>query len=238
MSEKQLQTMDEKKAQTILDAIIGQIFGYENPFSIEQFLQKYAFDIRLPQKVTDSTTGEEVWTQYVNPTKFISTENAWAREDWENRPKIVIKDIQDVLNAWNEINYTAADRHLESENVAQSDSIMSSQNIFRSNDCGDSSNLVFCDGVYKSEFVAASQRAISSNFCIRLEDSSFVSNSFSIQWSKKVTNSFFLQNCFDMQECMFCAHIAGKKFNIANMQFEEEEYREIKDMVIRWILTS
>lgn len=230
--------MDEKKVKEILDKIMGQIFGYENPFTLEQFMQKYAFDIRLPQKVNDSTTGEETWTQTVNPTKFISVKNAWAREDWDNRPKVAMKNIQDVLNAWNEINYTATDRHLESENVAQSDSIMSSENVYRSNDCGNSKNLLFCDGVYKSEFMAASQRVITSSFCIRTEDSNEVSNSFSITWSKRITNSLFLQNCYDMYECMFCAHVAGKKFCIANMQFEEEEYMKIKDMVIRWILTG
>lgn len=236
--EEKVEIMDEKKAKKILDTILGQVFGYENPFTLGQFKQKYAFDIRLPQKVTDATTGEDIWTQYINPTKFISTQNAWAREDWDNRPKIEIKAVEDILNAWNEINYTAANRHLESISVSESDSIMSCENIFRSNDCGDSKNLVFCDGVYKSENIAASQRAISSTNCIRIEDSSFISNSFSIVWSKKIVNSFFLQNCFDMYECMFCAHIAGKKFCIANMQFEEEEYMKIKDMVIRWILTE
>lgn len=41
-----------------------------------------------------------------------------------------------------------------------------------------------------------------------------------------------------MFECMFCSHITNKKFCIANMQFEEAEYRKIKDMVVRWMLTA
>lgn len=41
--------MDSKIAQATLDKIIGQIFGYQNPFTLEQFQAKYAFDVRLPQ---------------------------------------------------------------------------------------------------------------------------------------------------------------------------------------------
>lgn len=230
--------MDTKEAKVILDKIIGQVFGYENPLTLEQFMQKYAFDIRLPQKVNDSTTGEETWTQTVNPTKFISMDNSRKRDDWEDRSRVPINNIQDILNAWNEINYTATSRQLDSINITQSDSIMKCENVFRSNDCGDSKNLLFCDGIYKSEFIAAGQRAISSTFCIRLEDSSSVSNSFSVSWSKKIVNGYFLHNCYDLYECIFCSHLEGKKFCIANMQFEEEEYMKIKDMVIRWALTE
>ena len=41
-----------------------------------------------------------------------------------------------------------------------------------------------------------------------------------------------------MTDCMFCTNLAGKQFCIANMQYEEAEYRRVKDMVVRWILSS
>lgn len=230
--------MTPADAQVILDKIIGQIFGYKNPLSLEQFMQKYAFDVRLPQKVNDSTTGEVTWSQSINPTKFITVKNAWAREDWDNLPKRPINGIEDILSAWNEINYTATDRHLDSLNVAESDGIYSAENIYRCTDTGRSKNILFSDGVFDSEYIVAGQRSQTSSFCARLEDSKECSNSFSVVWSHKVVNSFFIQDCHDMFECMFCSHITNKKFCIANMQFEEEEYRRIKDMVVRWILTT
>lgn len=230
--------MKAQEAQGVLDKIVGQIFGYKNPLSLEQFRQKYAFDVRLPQKVADSTTGQETWTQSVNPTKFITIDNAWAHDDWDNRPKKPMSSIEDILNAWNDINYTATDRHLESTNVSESDGVYNAENIYRSTDVGRSKNLLFCDGVFDSEFIVAGQRSQTSSFCARLEDSKECSNSFSVVWSHKVVNSFFIQDCHDMYECMFCSHITNKKFCIANMQFEEAEYRKIKDMVVRWILTS
>jgi len=230
--------MNKPEAQAMLDKIIGQIFGYKNPFSLDQFLQKYAFDVRLPNRVSDSTTGQETWAQSINPTKFITVKNAWEREDWTMMPRRDIKTVEDILAAWEEINYTATERYLDSTNVAESDNIYESENIYRSQDINRSKNIIFSDGVMDSESIVAGQRSNSSTYCARLEDSRECSNSFGVSWSKKVVNSFFIHDCGDIYESMFCSHVTSKKFCIANMQFSEEEYLKLKDMVVRWILTS
>ena len=230
--------MKPQEIQAVLDKIVGQIFGYKNPFTVEQFMQKYAFDVRLPQRVSDSTTGEETWTQSPNPTKFIAVKNAWDRQDWDNRPKRGLNSIQDILTAWNEVNFTATDRHLDSINITESDGIYSAENVYRSTDCGRSKNILLSDGIFDSEYIAAGQRSQASTYCARIEDSKESSNSFSVVWSQKVVNSFFIQDCTDMFECMFCSHITNKKYCIANIQYDEAEYRKIKDMVVRWILSS
>ena len=227
-------------AKQILDKVVGQIFGFQNPFTLEQFAQKYAFDVRLPAQVYDSTTGELTWASSTNPTKFITLDNARKRADIDDfmLPKRPINTIQDILQVWGETNYTSTERQLESLNVAESDCIYNCENVYRSQDCNRSKNILFCDSAHDSEFVAAVQRSRDSTFCIRLDDSKFCNNSFSVSWSNKVTNSFFINDCFDLVECMFCSHIAGKQFCIANMQFEEQEYRKIKEQVVRWVLTS
>ena len=76
------------------------------------------------------------------------------------------------------------------------------------------------------------------NFCIRCDDSKNCSNSYNVICSNKVNNSLFIQDCFDLYECMFCSHIASKRYCIANMQFEEQEYFAIKKVIIDWILNS
>lgn len=233
--------MNAKIAQDVLDKIIGQLFGYKNPFTLEQFMQKYAFDVRLPNQVTDSTTGEVTWAGSINPTRFITMENARKRVDIDDwiLPKKPLQSIQDILAAWNDVNFTATERQIDSINFAESDMIYGSENVYRSQDIHNSKNILFCDAILaNSEYVAASQRSNSSTFCIRLEDSKESSNSFSVSWSAKIVNSLFVHDCYDLYECMFCSHIAGKQFCIGNMQFEEEEYRKLKDQVIRWILTS
>jgi hypothetical protein len=228
--------MTSKEAQATLDKIVGQVLGYKNPYSLEQFLQKYAFDVSLPQKVSD-IEGRDTWSQSPNPSQFITVENAWERQDWE-RPKRPLASIEDILSAWGEVNLTATERQIESENVSESDNIYSSENIFRSQDIMTGKNILFSDGLMDCESIVAGQRSRTSTYCIRIEDSKECSNSFAVVWSKKVVNSFFIQDCSDMYESMFCSHIASKKFCIANMQYEEAEYRALKDMVVRWILAA
>jgi hypothetical protein len=232
--------MTQKDAQEILDKIVGQIFGYQNPFSLDQFQQKYAFDVRLPVQVNDSTTGEVTWAQSVNPTKFITIDNARKRAEIDDymMPKQPMNTIQDILQAWDKVNYTTTERQIESTNVLECDNIYQSENIYRSQDIHLSKNILFSDSVIKSESVVAGQRSQASMYCARLEDSKECSNSFSVSWSGKITNSFFIHDCHDVHESMFCSHIRGKQFCIANMQFEEAEYMKIKEMVVRWILTG
>ncbi len=232
--------MDAIKAKEVLDKIIGQIFGYQNPLSLEQAMAKFAFDLRLPQQVYDATTNEPTWAQSVNPTKFITSKNAGNRvsgNDGWMLPKAPLNNLQDVIAAWAQTNLTTTEREVDSVDVAESDNIYNSQSVYRSVDTEYSKNVLFCDGVRNSEFVAACQRSNALNFCIRAEDSKECSDSFGVIWSGKVTNSFFVQDCYDVIDCMFCSHIASKQYCIANMQLEKEEYEKLKKEVIQWILT-
>lgn len=231
--------MTSSEAKTILDKIMGQIFGYQNPYSLDAFMQKYAFDVRLPSQVYDSMTGEATWASSTNPTKFMTLANARKRSEVDDfmLPKRPVANIQDILQVWNETNYASTERYMESLNVNESDCIKSSENVYRSQDVTRSKNVLFSDGAVDSEFVAAVQRSIQTTFSVRVEDSQNCSNSFSVSWSNKVTNSYFINDCFDVMDCMFCSHLAGKRFCIANMQFEEAEYKALKDQVVRWILT-
>lgn len=232
--------MDATKAKEIADKIIGQIFGYQNPYNLEEFMQKFAFDVRLPQQVYDSTDNSPTWAQSTNPTKFITLDHSWEVPEghWvkEKRP---INSMQDILTVWNEINFTTTERQIDSTNVAESDNVYFSDSVYRSQDITGSRNILFSDSLNSGcEYLAASQRSHSSTFCLRLEDSKECSNSFSVSWSQKISNSFFIHDCANMQDSMFCSHMSSKQYCIANMQFTKEEYEKIKPMVLQWILTS
>lgn len=232
--------MDAAKAKIIADKIIGQIFGYQNPYSLEEFMQKFAFDVRLPQQVFDATDNTPTWAQSTNPTKFITLKNSWEKPEgfWmkEKRP---INSMQDILTVWNEVNHTTTERQIDSTNVAESDNVYFSDSVYRSQDISSSRNIIFSDSLAPGcEYVAAGQRSQSSTFCLRLEDSKECSNSFSVSWSNKIVNSFFIHDAANLQDCMFCSHMNSKQYCIANMQFTKEEYEKIKPMVLQWILTS
>jgi len=231
--------MNAEEAKKILDKIVGQICGYQNPLSLEQFMQKFAFDVRLPQMVYDSTDNTPTWASSTNPTKFIKMETARARSEVDDgmKPTKPINSLQDLLAIWSEINLTTTEREIESINVAESDGVIKSENVYRSQDIRRSKNILFSDGVEDSEFIVAGQRSGGNAFCVRIEDSGECSNSFGVSWSSKITDSFFIHDCYDLQDSMFCTNIMGKQYCIANMQFEKEEYERIKQMVVQWILS-
>ena len=180
--------MNDTKALEIVNKIFIGVFDRKNIYSMDTLLEKYAFDIKLPKQVNDSTTNEVTWADSIN--------------------------------------------------VAKSDTIYRCENVYRSTDCSDSKNIIYCDSCDNGEFLLASQRSGTCNYCIRCDDSKDCSNSYNVICSNKVSNSLFIQDCFDLYECMFCSHIASKRFCIANMQFEEQEYYEIKKLIIEWILNS
>ena len=99
-------------------------------------------------------------------------------------------------------------------------------------------NAIYCDGLGDSENIIASQRTSTSSFCIRVDDSANCTNSYNVICSNKISNSFFIQDANNLNECMFCSHMSNRRYCIANMQFEKEEYFEIKAEIIKWILST
>ena len=237
--------MTHKEAQSVLDKIVGQIFGFQNHLTLDDFMKKFAFDIRLPQQVVETVDGKPTWASSTNPTRFVRMENArtleigGARPSTDfMRPKRSLQSVQDILDAWNEISFTTTERYRECINVSESDHISQSENIFRSQDTHGSRNILFSDGVIRSEYIAASQRSVDSTYCIRLEDSGECSNSFNVSFSSRVTNCLFMHDTGDMQDSMFCTNMKGKRYCIANMQYDEAEYKAIRDIVAGWVLSS
>lgn len=230
--------MNNKEALEKANKIFANIFGRKNPYTLEELLSKFAFDIKLPQKVMDSLTSKETWAESVNPSKFITQKNMELydkQHGWMQKKKEV-NSLEDVLKYWKKINYTTTERVYDSENVHKSDTIYRSENVHRSVDCRECKNILFSDGCVNSEFILGCQRTATSNFCIRVDDSGGCINSYNVICSAKISNSFFIQDSKDLDECMFCSHISNRKYCISNMQFEEEEYFEIKKEIINWIL--
>lgn len=231
--------MNKDQAKQILDAIVGRVFGYQNPLTLDQFVEKFTFDVRLPQPVKDMTDGSQTWATSTNPVKFVRMDKARdmsAHTDGMS-PKRPVNSLEELLTIWSEVNYTTTERQIESINVGESDDIRTSENVFRSQNVYESKNIIYSDSIGESENIAASQRSFKCTNSIRVDDSQLVSNSFGITWCGKINNCLFMNDCGEMEDSMFCTNIGGKRFCVANMQFEEAEYRALREQVVRWILT-
>lgn len=232
--------MNDKQSKQVIDEIFMEIFEQKCPLNLEQVLSEFAFDIRLPNKVIDAVDGSETWATSINSNKYITQTNMTKYDNYKGwmRPKKEINSIDEILELWNNVNYTTTERIYDSINVSKSDTIYRSENVCRSQDIRDCKNAIYTDGCGDSQYVLACQRSSNLNYCIKVDDSGNCSNSYSIICSSKISNSFFIQDANSLHECMFCSHIANRRFCIANMQFDREEYMAIKKEVIKWIMSE
>ena len=230
--------MTDPQAKELIDKIVGQIFGLQNPFTLDEFAAKFAFDIRLTSEVADSKTGESTWVQSTQGNKFIKFSNLTGNIEDSMQPAQQLNSMEDILTLWQKASFSCTERYLDSDNVSKSDAIYGSRNVYRSIDVSGSNNIAFCDTVQNSEFVAASQRSQGNVYSMRIDDSGNVSNSFQVTWSKNISNCFFVRDSSDLSDCMFSSQIEGKRFCIANMQYTEEEYRKWEKIVKAWILSN
>ena len=232
--------MNNKECKNVIDEFFMEIFKQKCPIDIDDLLAECAFDIRLPNKVIDAVTGDETWASSINSNKYISQTNMEKYDEYKGwmRPKKEISSLDDIIKLWDKVNYTTTERVYDSINVSKSDTIYNCENIYRSQDCRSCKNTIFSDGCGDSEYIIACQRSSNCNYSMRVDDSNSCSNSYNVICSSKISNSFFIQDANSLHECMFCSHIANRRYCIANMQFEKEEYMEIKAEVEKWIINQ
>lgn len=232
--------MNDKQCKTVVDEIFMEIFGQKSPIGLDDLLSECAFDVRLPNKVIDSVTGEETWASSINSNKYISQDVMEKYDSYRGwmRPKKEITSLDQILKLWGKVNYTTTERVYDSLNVSKSDTIYNCENIYRSQDCRKCRNTIYSDGCGDSEYIIACQRSSNCSYSIRVDDSNSCSNSYNVICSSKISNSLFIQDANSLHECMFCSHISNRRYCIANMQFEKEEYMAIKTEVLKWIMNQ
>ena len=232
--------MNDTQCQNTINEIFMEIFEQKYSMKIEELLSECAFDIKLPNKVIDAVTGNETWASSINSNKYISQNNMRKYDEYKGwmRPKKEINSIDDILKNWDKINYTTTERIYDSINVSKSDTIYNCENIYRSQDCRGCKNVIFSDGCQNSEYIIGCQRSSNCNYSIRVSDSNSCSSSYNVICSAKISNSFFIQDANSLHECMFCSHISNRRYCIANMQFDKNEYLSIKKEIIKWMLSQ
>ena len=84
--------MNDKQLITVLNEIFIGIFNNKCFLNIDDILNEFAFDIRLPNKVIDAVDGKDTWASSINSNKFISQINMEKYENYKGwiKPK---KDI-------------------------------------------------------------------------------------------------------------------------------------------------
>jgi hypothetical protein len=231
--------MDKKEAKRIIDVAFKDIFGTGNPLSLEESLKIFASDVPLPKETKSTIDIEETtWGMFNKGDKVAAQADLISRsvKDEFMQPKKPINSVDDLLKIWNDLNIITGERYLESNEVAESDAIYNSFGVYRSMLMFGSQYAVYSYNSSNSKYLVASRDCDSCTNCIKLDQSGYCTSSYEVIWAKKVSRSLFINNCFDLYECMFCNNIRSKKYCIGNMQYEKDEYMKIKGMVIEWII--
>ena len=226
--------MNEKTALKTINEIWLNIFNSGNDLVLGEIEKRFAFDVPLPQKVKGEN-GMDTWTIMNFGTRFITQDDQMGKESWM-LPKKQVGSIDELVEIWRQTNLITTERNYNSENVVESDCVYGSENVFRSSNSNACKNIIFCDGCHNSTYVLACQRSGFLENCIRVDDSANCSNSYNVVCSGKISNSLIIQDCNNLHECIFCSHVSDKRYCIANMQYEKEEYFALKKEIIKWIL--
>lgn len=230
--------MDKQKTKQIADYIFKDVFEIENHYSLEELQKKFAIDIPSARRVTCELSQKDTWTISSEEDKIASQKaiaNRFKKDEWMRKKKS-LGSIKDLLKAWDEINYLTGEKYVNSQEVAESDGIYNSASVYRSMSIFDSKNIIFSYKIFDCNYMLASRDNSSCTLGIRIKESIFCSSGFEISWSNKVSKSMYIHDGFDLYECLFCSHIRSRKYCIANMQFEKEEYFRLKKNVVDWIL--
>lgn len=222
----------------IADTVFKDVFGRKNTFSVDALVSKFAIDIPRASEVKCALSGVKTWALAASGEKIASEkaiEDKFKKDGWIQKTKD-LTSIEDVLSAWNNINYITGEKYINSKNVFESDGVQNSNMVDKSTAIFDSKNIIASYKLVDCVNMLASRDSSSCTYGIRMKESIYCSSDFEVSWSNKVSRSLFIHDCFDLFECMFCSHIRSRKYCIANMQFEKEEYFRLKEKVIDWIL--
>ena len=230
--------MDLQNTKKIADYIFKDVFGIENPYSLEALQKKFAIDIPRVQKTTCALSKTDMWSRSSKDEKIASQKaiaDRFKKDEWVI-PKKPLNSIKEILATWKDINYVTGEKYINSKDVAESDGIYNSSSIYQSLSIFDSKNVIFSYKIFDSNYMLASRDDSSCILGIRVKESIFCSSGFEISWSNKISKSMYIHDCFDLYECLFCSHLRSKKYCITNMQFKKGEYFKLKGTIIDWIL--
>jgi len=228
----------DQKFKSIADYIFKEVFGCDNPYPLFELKEKFAFDIPFPKKIKCALSSLDTWSFSFEGEKVASQKaiaERFKKDEWM-RKKRPINSINDVLKYWQEINYVTGEKYINSKEVFQSDGVYNSAFVYQSVSVFDSKNIIFGYKIFNCNYMLASRDNSSCTLGIRVKESIYCSSCFEVSWSSKVSKSMFIHDSFDLYECLFCSHLRSKRYCVANMQFEKEEYFKIKKMVIDWVL--
>ncbi len=211
------------------------IFGKPSPFqNLPSVKVTLARGIPLPKKViTGQGPAYTTPTYFPTPNKYLNFSTFQAAVPTPAPP--ASPSIAHLINLWLKNTTWAANKNLNSVDVAKSDNVYRSQGVYNSSYIFNSRNIVFSQQLLACQNLIASHHNDACSNSIRISDSVNSSYCFNVSWSSKIARSLFIHNSSNLYECMFCQNLRSRRYCIANIQFSPEQYFTLKKQIIGYL---
>lgn len=120
----------------------------------------------------------------------------------------------------------------ENVNCVECSTQYQSQNSYRSPGVSFSKNTAYSFWPREADCIFGSSMAFESYNCIHCYYSENLNRCFEVDSSKSCSDSYFLHNCENVRDSMFCFNAKNLTNAIGNAQMKPEEYKRIKSSLV------
>ena len=150
-----------------------------------------------------------------------------------------IKDIDSVLQALSdELYYCGSIITGNCNEVNKSDGISNSVYVHESSEIYDSKYVAFSNSIRSGEFVFGTNWSGDDKFLLKGYETSMVVRCMETIRTAICSDCYYVASVDECKDCMFSFNQIGKRNLIGNVEFPQNEYKEMKDKLISDIRES
>jgi hypothetical protein len=123
-------------------------------------------------------------------------------------------------------------------NTAESSTVHYANNILGCNRAYHSKDCAYCSWPRDADHMFGCESTRNSSFCINCYYSWKLSRCFECDTSQNCTGSYFLHNCENVHDSMFCFNVKNLKYAVGNAEVGREEFLRLKAMLLSEITRS
>ncbi len=125
------------------------------------------------------------------------------------------------------------------ENAVDVTAIFNANNVYAFWDATESSLSAFASAVIKSKMIFGGYlRMLQSSSCINCYDSTDLNRCFEVDGSYGCSDSYFLHNCENVSDSMFCFNAKNMRYAIGNVVVGREEFARVKKILLDYVNMS
>jgi len=117
-------------------------------------------------------------------------------------------------------------------NISRGAVLVDAQDCYEGSAYSKCKKCAYCFWPDSSEYVFGSQMAWKSSFCINCYNSNRLTRCFEVDASQNCAGSYFLHNCENVQDSMFCFNTKNLKNAIGNAQLAQEKYLGVRNALL------